>query len=115
MEEISQDIYSFFTTATAFTDFVGTKLYPVVGNVETEVPFAVYRISQQQGITKDMSQFNVNLTGYFDPNEYDTCVQFLDAVTNLVKNSTFSWVSSEVNFIEDNQSFSATVNFIIEK
>lgn len=116
MKEVSEYIYQFFTSVTAFTNVMQTKFYPVVADVETPFPFAIYGLAQQTGISKDTNNFVIVLSGYFEQNQYEDCVMFSDAITDVVKaTSRLDWQNSEVNFIEENQSFVANITFNIEK
>jgi hypothetical protein len=116
MKAISEQIYEYFTNETSFTDIVSTNLFPVVADKEAVYPFAVYTITQQEGITKDMDEYNIILRTFFEDNAYDNCAAFSESLTATVRNeSSFDWQSSEIGFIEENQSFVAIVNFKIEK
>lgn len=116
MKEVSDYIFTFFQSVTAFTDVVSDRLYPVAANPETSYPFTVYTINQQQGYTKDMSQFQVTLSCYFKENEYTRCVEFADAITATIKDEKdLDWQGNAVGFIEENQSFVANITFNIEK
>jgi hypothetical protein len=116
MKAVSEQIYQFFTSQTGFTDVMSTKLYPVVGNLEVGYPFAVYNITQQTGITKDADAFTVVISGYFEDNQYDDCAEFSDAMTVLLKNTrSYDWVTSEIGFVQENQSFVASIKFNIDK
>jgi hypothetical protein len=115
MKEVSEYIYSYFSTLPAFTAVMSARLMPVAANAETAYPFSVYNISRQVGITKECDEFTVVLSGFFKNNEYDEAASFVDAITEAVKNnSKFVWMDSEIGFIQENLSFNANVTFKIE-
>lgn len=111
MEQLSQDIYSFLTGQSAFTDVVANRLFPLVAYKDVTFPFAVYRIAQQEGETKDADRFNVAVSVYFKENQYTECVRFADTVKNIIESSPYNWQESSVDFVEEDQSMVAEITF----
>jgi hypothetical protein len=112
VKDVSDKVYNYFTGITSFSSELGTKLYPLVAKEKEEYPFAVYRIITSEGETKDADKATVTLSMFYDTNQYTECVTFSDTVENLVKNR-FNWISTDVDFIEEDQSFVANINFEI--
>lgn len=112
MKAQSEKVYSFLTTQTGFTTALGTKLYPLVANEGTPFPFSTYRIITTEGETKDADKAIVTLSIFYSPDQYTECITTCDTVEELIKNR-FNWVSSDVDFIQEDQSFVASINFEI--
>lgn len=108
----SENIVAFFASKVTFTSVVGDKLFPVFAHVETIKPFAIYRIGEQVGQSKDADKSVVTLSLYFGPSEYIECITFADTCKALIKQE-YEWLSSDVTFIEDDQSMVANINFEI--
>lgn len=114
MDNVSTLIYQFFTTQTAFTSVVGTRIYPLVAREETPYPFVIYTIGNPEPLTKEATSYPVSVNLYFEKSSYTECVSFQNTVKNLIDNGVnWNLVDSAVDFIEDNQSIVATVNFEI--
>lgn len=111
MKTVSDEIYAFFTNLVSFTGTVGTRLFPLVANKDVSFPFAIYSIVQQEGQTKDADRFAVNLSVYFGEDQYTECVTFADTVKGIIDASAYDWQRTEVNFIEEDQSYTATISF----
>lgn len=112
MEQLSQELYSYFTAQPSFTDIVANRLFPLVAYKDVSFPFAVYRIAQQEGETKDADRFNVSLSVFFKENEYTECARFADTIKNIVENSRYNWQDSEIDFVEEDRSMVATITFV---
>lgn len=114
MLEVSEEIYSFFQGQTAFTDEMGVKLFPVVAKEQTTYPFAIYTISEEEGVTKDGSRFNVNLSLYYQADKYTGCAAFTDTCKQIIEQQ-YIWLSSEIGFSEQDQSIASSITFQINK
>ena len=112
MYQLSQQIIAYFTAQTAFTNVVAQDIYAVIAPENQNFPFVTFRISSQETATKDLDEYQVALFLWFEENQYDQAVQFVDVVTNLVKqNNNWDWQFSSVDFIEENASFVGMINF----
>jgi hypothetical protein len=111
MKAVSDEIFTFFTTKPSFTDVVANRLFPLVARKETTFPFAIYRIVQQEGQTKDADRFAITVSVYFDEDQYTECVTFADTVKDIVDNSRYDWQQTDVEFVEENQSYMAEISF----
>lgn len=115
MKEVSDLIYSYFSNEVTFTNVVADRLYPVIAEKNAELPLAIYTITNKQTVTKDVSEFSVDLSLYFEDNQYTTCVTFADAVEQLVKdNVRFTYQNASVAFVSEDQSIVATITFNID-
>lgn len=114
MLEVSQIIYTFFTSVTAFTDVCGTRIYPLVTKEGTAYPFAIYSLNEEEGQTKEAKRYAITASIYFKPDQFTECATFADVVKGLVENE-WQWQNSNIDFVQEDQSFVATINFTIIK
>lgn len=114
MDEVSELVYDFFTNQTAFTDGVGTRLYPLVAREETDWPFVIYTIGNPEAFTKEASNYPITLDIYYEKSNYTECVTFQEAVKTLIDTET-NWdlADATIGFDGDTQSIVATINFEI--
>lgn len=111
MLQTSENIVSFLGSQTPFTSVMATKIFPVVALPGTEAPFATYRINEETPLTKDGDQSNLTVFFWFGPTKYKDCISFTDAMKEIFKNSSdYEWVSSSVDYIEENASFVGIIN-----
>lgn len=114
MDEVSTLVYDFFTNQSAFTDEVGTKLYPLVAREDSQYPFVIYTIGNPEAFTKEASNYPITLNLYYQPANYTECVTFAETVKTLVDvNTNWNLSDTSIDFIEDDQSIVATINFEI--
>ncbi len=112
MYELSQQIIAYFTGKTAFTDIVSNNIYAVIAPEEQSFPFVSFLINQQAPLSRDGDEFNVTLFLWFDENKYDELLQFIDTVTQLVKeNKNWNWEDSSFQLFEENISYFGIINF----
>lgn len=112
MKAEGKRLKDFLEAQSGFTTIMGTKLYPLVANEGTAFPFAIYKIITSEGETKDADKATVQLSLWFASDKYTECVTACDTVEALIKQQ-FNWVSSDVDFIQEDQSFVANINFEI--
>ena len=111
MLQQSVDIVAFLKSKTEFTSVMQQKIYPIVALPGTNVPFATYRINEETPFTKEATQANLTVFFWFDPNKYKDCVEFTDAMKTIFENeSPYNWLSSSVDYIEENNSFAGIIN-----
>lgn len=114
MDEVSEAIYSFFTNATDFTDEMSTRIYPLVAQEGTTAPFAIYVIGAPEPFTKEASVYPISLNMYYEPHNYTECTTFNTVVESLVESkANWNHVDSTINYIEEDTSIVATINFEI--
>lgn len=114
MDEVSTIIYSFFTNLSAFTTEMSTRIYPLVSREETAFPYAIYTIGNPEQFTKEAKTYPVTLNLYYEKANYTECVTFHNTTQGLIdNNTTWNLADSSIDFIEDNQSIVATINFEI--
>lgn len=106
----SEEIYTFLNAQTAFTSVMGNKIFPVVASEKSVLPLTTYRISQRQGQTKDADGYTITLSFWFSVEKYDDCVEFLDTMTGIFKNSNYKWISSEPDFNEESYTYNGIIN-----
>lgn len=111
MKAVSDEIFNFFTTKASFTDIVASRLFPLVARKDATFPFAIYRIVQQEGQTKDADRYAITVNVYFEEDQYTECVTFADTVKTLIDASAYDWQQTEVDFVEEDQSFMASISF----
>lgn len=110
MKAEGKRLKDFLESKTAFTSIMSTRLYPLVANEGTPFPFATYRILTTEGDTKDADKAIVALSLWYAADKYTECVTGCDAIEALIKQE-FNWISSDVDFITEDQSFVANINF----
>lgn len=112
MKAESEAIVSFLDSQTSFTSEMSDRVFPLVAGETTEYPFATYRIITSEGQSKDGDKALVVLSLWYEEDNYTECVAFSDVVESLIKQN-FDWLSTDVDYIEKNQSFVANINFEI--
>ncbi|RZJ33724.1 MAG: hypothetical protein EOO51_12595 [Flavobacterium sp.] len=115
MKEVSRKLFEFLTAQSAFTDVIGEidgvrKLYPIIADSDTPLPFSTYRLREQDGETKDCSAYIITLAAYF--NDYDQALDFSDAMTPLIKKK-YEWFNSEPEYDEVTSFYISFINFKI--
>jgi len=109
-KSISEEIYTFLNAQSAFTTVMGNKIFPVVASESTVLPLTTYRIVQGRGQTKDADGYTIELAFWFSVEKYDQCMEFLDTMTEIFKNSNYKWVSSEPDFNEESYTYNGIIN-----
>jgi hypothetical protein len=113
IKEISERIRVFFIENPSFNDVMGNKFIAYLANEKTDFPFATFELKQQNGLSKDVDSYEVDVFFWFDKNKYVEACDFLDKMTLHVKNSDFNWSFSKIEMIVDNQSYVGIINFLI--
>lgn len=114
MDDVSALLYTFFTNQTGFTNEVSTRIYPLVAREETAFPFVIYTIGSAEPLTKEAYTYPVTLNLYYEKSKYTECVTFQKTVQNLIEtNTTWSMAEGAIDFVEEDQSIVATINFEI--
>jgi len=113
----SSEIFTFLSANSTFTTMMNdadgsTKLFPIVADDSIQFPFSTYRIGSQVGQTKDIKNISVVIYFWFKQNEYSKCVTFTDAMETIIEEE-YDWVSSSIEFLQENQSFAGIINFNI--
>ena len=108
MREAGKELFEYLTSLAEFTDVMQTRLFPLVSDGDTDFPFAIYglRVFPQ---TKDSDSYEITLSVYFKPNEYDECAGFCDLMKPLLENK-YEWTDSSVDVSEEDYSFIGTIN-----
>lgn len=110
MLELSDEITAFLLSQTVFTNLMGDRLSPIVSSADEVYPFANYVVREQSGQSKDGDSLGASLMFYFEQNSYRKCVEFLDQMKPIIKEN-YDWLNSEIEFIEQDQSFVGIINF----
>jgi len=110
MLELSDEITTFLLAQSVFTDVMEERLSPIVSSTDEVYPFANYVIKEQAGQSKDGDSASVSLLFYFEQNSYRKCVEFLDQIKPIIKEN-YDWLNSEIEFVEQDQSFVGIINF----
>lgn len=114
MKQLSEEIFNYFSSLTAFTSVMDNRLFPLVANEGTLFPFCNYKIEQQTGVTKDAGySFDVSLFAYFKPEKYAEATEFNDAIVQELQSdeSPFDYQDSSIEYIEENQSIVVLISF----
>lgn len=114
MDEVSEAIYSFFTSQTGFTNEMNTRIYPLVAQEGTASPFAIYVIGTPEPFTKEAALYPISLNLYYEPHKYTECTTFSATVESLVEaNDNWNHIESTINFSDEDTRIVATINFEI--
>ena len=112
MKAESEAIVAFLDSQADFTSEMGDRVFPLVAGETTEYPFATYRIVTSEGQSKDGDKATVVLSLWYEEDNYTECVTFSDVMELLIKEK-YDWFSTDIDFVEKNQSFVANINFEI--
>ncbi|MFH6966479.1 hypothetical protein [Flavobacterium sp. FlaQc-28] len=110
MLEFSDELTAFLLAQSVFANVMEDRLSPIVSSVDEYYPFANYIIREQSGESKDGDMYTATLLFYFEQNCYRKCVEFLDQMKPIIKDK-YDWLNSEVEFVEEDQSFVGVINF----
>ena len=101
----SQVINEFFTNNAVFTDYCADRLSPAFAPAKTAYPFAVYRLQETEGFTKDADKELASVFIFMEPkgDSYLSLVTFADAIKAQIKASeTLEWLGSELDYDSEN-------------
>ena len=115
MKAASELIYSYFSQAPEFTAVMSQRIYPVIAEKNVDFPLSIYTIVNKQPVTKDVAEYTVDLSIYFADNQYTECTEFSEVVEQLIADdSKFTLVNSNVGYVKEDQSITATITFKID-
>lgn len=109
LKQLSQDLFSFLTAQSSFTDVMSERIYPIVALGDNLFPLATYRISEVRGASKDATGAQFELSFWFTQEQYDECVDFTDAMVTLLK-MNYRFISSTVDLSEDTFYYQGIIN-----
>jgi hypothetical protein len=89
MKEVLEEITQLLLTSTIFTNVFVDRLDAIYARENTIFPFAVYTPKPILPITKDASEYSIDMGFYFGANQLTECVEFYDAFKPVLENSTF--------------------------
>ena len=111
MLELSDEIFAFLTAETAFTAVMGTKVFPIMALEGTETPFTTYRINDKSPLSKDGTTASFSLSFWFGSNQYRDMIVFTELMEQIIKEkTTYEWVNSFPDFIQENFSYVGIIN-----
>jgi hypothetical protein len=110
---VSSELVAFLNSKTEFTSVMSSKVFPIAATEDELTPFTTYRVISGSGISKDADSYAIALAFWFDVESYKTCVEFLDVMTEIFKDSNYEWVSSEPDFNEESYTYSGIINLTI--
>ena len=101
--EVIELLLGILNASEDFTGVVG-DIFPLYADEGTEAPFSVYRLDPSENVSKDGSeQFSVSIILVFPPKQYRETIQMKDTVKALLKDTHFSYVTSETDFDPETQ------------
>jgi hypothetical protein len=114
MLEISEELVAFLESQSAFTEIMGTALFPIAVVEGQGFPFTTYRIIEKAPLSKDGKSASMQLSFYFGPNEYKRAASFTDVVQTIIESKeNYEWETKTVDFLDDAFSFVGIINFKI--
>lgn len=115
-DEIAKEITNALLSNKAFTDIVSKRLTPLYADEGTVLPFVIYGIGEQSGITKDGGETcPVTISIYFDKKKYLECVKFKKIVKECFSKTNYEYQSSDTSFDSDTQTVVSNINFLTTK
>lgn len=103
MKTVGQQIFTSLTNNATFTAVMGNRLYPVIALSTAKTPFSVYRL-RQTPVSIDGDEFDVTIFSFFDANAASEAMAFNDDMVRFFKNiDLFYYISSEIDYIDENQ------------
>jgi hypothetical protein len=109
LKQLSQDLFSFLTAHSSFTDVMVERVYPIVALGDNVFPLATYRITEVRGASKDATGATFEMSFWFGIEQYDECVDFTDAMVTLLK-TKYRFISSTVDLSEDTMFYQGIIN-----
>ena len=89
MNEFLTELKDLFVTASQYTSVFGTVLNANFAREGATFPLAVYTMNPVEQASKDGQQFSVEVSFYFEINQFPECVAFYDAIVPVIKSSSF--------------------------
>lgn len=111
MLELSDEIFAFLTSESAFTAVMGTRVFPIMALEGTSTPFTTYRINDKTPLSKDGTTASFSIFFWFGSNQYRDMIVFTELMEEIIKEkTTYEWVSSSPDFIAENFSYVGIIN-----
>lgn len=111
MLKLSDEIFAFLTAQAAFAAVMGTRVFPIMALEGTTTPFTTYRINDKTPFSKDGTTESFSLFFWFGSNQYRDMIVFTELMEEIIKEkTTYEWVSSSPDFIQENFSYVGIIN-----
>lgn len=117
--KIGSKIKEILTSDADLSNYVGNRVYPIVANNGTDIPFVIYRrYSYMPQTNKDYKGESAEFEVKVVANKYEDSVRIADIVGNALNNYTDNEVeeirltTSDEEYVEE--LFVQTLNFYIE-
>lgn len=119
MKNAGITLFEFLKSKTEFTSVMDveidgtmqTKLYPLIADGSIGLPLSIYSVREDIS-TKQMGEFEFNLSFFFPENQYAECVEFTDTIKDIIDNSDeYNFIASDVEINEENYSYIGILNF----
>jgi len=116
--EISQIVIDALLGSEGFTAVLGAgdacKLFPMVADEGTPEPYAIYRIDEMPGGTKDGAQsFSVSVGLAFGPKGYMQALSLKNVVKEALDNTLLTYVICDTDFDPETQRIISFINYEI--
>lgn len=109
LRQLSEEIFETLTSSTAFTSVMQEKIFPILASEKQTTPLTTYRITELKSLSKDSKNASLELMFWFGINQYDECIDFTDAMTELLK-TKYRFISSTVDISEDTKYYNGIIN-----
>jgi len=103
MFEISELIYSILNTNTALASVVSTKIFPLVADQDTDLPFVLYYVGEEPVYSKQaLFAYRITIESYHS--NYNDAVKLAEKVRQAIKAATevFMYESGNPEWIAEN-------------
>ncbi len=114
-KELAELLTTLLTTNADFTAVMGNKLFPLIADEGTAAPYAVYRVDEDEEISKDGAQrYYVSVGLVFPPKNYLGALELKKKLVPLflgASNCNFQKMPSPTEYIDDAFIVVATLNF----
>lgn len=111
LRQLSEEIFETLISSTAFTSVMQEKVFPILASGNQTAPLTTYRITELSPLSKESKNASFELMFWFGINQYDECVDFTDAMTELLK-TKYRFISATVDISEDTKFWNGIINLI---
>lgn len=102
-KEVSNIIYNILSTDTELAPVVGTKIFPMVADQKTQLPFITFDIQENANYSKDQrNEYEISINGYHGT--FPDVADLSDTIKNAMINSigyTFYYMGASTAVLDE--------------
>jgi len=119
MKNAGLQLFAFLVNTPAFTNVMNqevdgqmiTRLFPLKCDGTIELPLSIYGM-RESARSKQGSEFDFTLSFYFAADQYDECIDFLDAIKDVIDESNdYDFIASDMEVNDEDYSLIGILNF----